>query len=135
MDMLHSKIIIPYSAKHLRNSLIFGILWLVIGLLDIVFTEPFWTAYGFLLIGFLYLGSYAYMKIFKYITIDNGYIWGNKPFTKKINLSEIKTIKKFAGDYTLTTDHHQLKIHTGIVDPGSLAKLDAELTKIAVAAG
>jgi len=33
------------------------------------------------------------------LTIENGIINVNGPFGKKLNLTEIKRIKKFAGDY------------------------------------
>ena len=51
---------------------------------------------------------------------------------KKLNLTEIKRIKKFAGDYILKTDKSELTINTQIIDPNSLAELNAELEKLNV---
>ena len=56
----------------------------------------------------------------------------NSPFGKKLNLTEIKRIKKFAGDYILKTDKKELTINTQIIDPNSLAELNAELEKLNV---
>ena len=53
--------------------------------------------------------------------------WG-----KNINLTEIKQIKKFAGDYIFKTDNQDLIINTQIIDPNSLAELNAKLEKLNV---
>ena len=80
----------------------------------------------------MYLGLYFYQKNYKYLTIENGIINVNGPFGKKLNLTEIKRIKKFAGDYILKTDKKELTINTQIIDPNSLAELNAELEKLNV---
>jgi hypothetical protein len=66
------------------------------------------------------------------MTIENGVISVNKPFGIKINLAEIKQIKKYAGDYTLKTDKTKLKINTQIIELNSLSELDAVLEKLNV---
>lgn len=122
---------IQYKKKHLNHNLIFGILWMTISLLGIFAKEnPYWTDYGFLIISFLYLGTYFYGKRNKYLTIKNGQISVNKPFGKKIILTEIKQIKKKSGDYILKTDKTELTINTQIIDEKSLAKLNCELEKL-----
>jgi hypothetical protein len=122
---------IRYKKKHLNHSLIFGTLWLIISLLGIFIKEnPYWTDYGFIIISFLYLGTYFYGKRNKYLTIENGQICVNKPFGKKIGLTEIKQIKKFAGDYILKTDKTELTINTQIIDEKSLAELNSELEQL-----
>jgi len=80
----------------------------------------------------MYLGLYFYQKNYKYLTIENGIINVNGPFGKKLNMTEIKRIKKFAGDYILKTDKKELTINTQIIDPNSLAELNAELEKLNV---
>ncbi|WP_405377568.1 hypothetical protein [Nonlabens sp. Asnod3-A02] len=122
---------IRYKKKYLSFSLIFGILWLIISLLGIFTKEnPYWTDYAFLIISFLYLGTYFYGKRNKYLTLENGQIFVNKPFGKKINLNDIKQIKNFAGDYILKTDKTELKINTQIIDEKSLVELNNELEKL-----
>ena len=80
----------------------------------------------------MYLGLYFYQRNYKYLTIENGIINLNGPFGEKINLTEIKRIKKFAGDYIIKTDKKELTINTQIIDPSSLAELNAELEKLNV---
>ena len=80
----------------------------------------------------MYLGIYFYQKNYKYLTIENGIIHVNGPFGKKLNLTEIKRIKKFAGDYILKTDKKELTINTQIIEPTSLSELNDELEKLDV---
>ena len=51
---------------------------------------------------------------------------------KHINLSEINRIKKFAGDYKLKINKVEFIIDTQIIEPNSLADLNAELEKLNV---
>ena len=94
--------------------------------------ENNWTDYGYLVFGILYLILYFYQRQYKYLTIENGIINVNGPFGKKLNLTEIKRIKKFTEDYILKTDKNELTINTQIIDPNSLAKLNTELEKLNV---
>ena len=75
---------------------------------------------------------YFYEYFNQYLTIGNGIIKINSPFGKKMNLAEIKRIKKFAGDYILKTEKAELTINTQMIDPNSLAELNAELEKLNV---
>lgn len=56
---------------------------------------------------------YFYEYFNPYLTIENGIIKTNNPFGKKMNLTEIKRIKKFAGDYILKTDKAELTKTSG----------------------
>ena len=80
----------------------------------------------------MYLGLYFYQKNYKYLSIENGTIAVEGPLGKKMNLNEVKQIKKFAGDYILKTDKKELTINTRIIEPNALSKLDAELEKLSL---
>ena len=124
---------IAYKKRNLNINLILGIVWLIFGLLSLNYNgENNWTDYGYLVFGILYLILYFYQRQYKYLTIENGIINVNGPFGKKLNLTEIKRIKKFTGDYILKTDKNELTINTQIIDPNSLAKLNTELEKLNV---
>ena len=124
---------IKYKKKHLNLKLILGLVWLILFLVGVfVKEESNWTDYGWIVISLMYLGTYFYQKNYKYLTIENGIINVNGPFGKKLILTEIKRIKKFAGDYILKTDEKELTINTQIIDPNSLAELNAELEKLNV---
>ena len=122
---------IGYKKRHMNINLIFGLVWLVWFFVGILTKdEPNWTDYGWIVISAMYLITYYYQRQNKYLTIENGVIKVNGPFGKKLNLTEIKRIKKFAGDYILKTDKKELTINTQIIDPNSLAELNAELEKL-----
>jgi len=124
---------IGYKKKHLNVNLILGLVWLTWFFVGVFGKEkPNWTDYGWIVISIMYLGLYFYQKNYKYLTIENGIINVNGPFGKKLNLTEIKRIKKFAGDYILKTEKKELTINTQIIDPKSLAELNAELEKLNV---
>ncbi|NGX85048.1 hypothetical protein G3A46_12035 [Aequorivita sp. KMM 9714] len=124
---------IGYKKRHMNINLIFGLVWLVWFFIGILTKdEPNWTDYGWIVISAMYLIGYFYQRQNKYLTIENGIIKINSPFGKKLNLNEIKRIKKFAGDYILKTERKELTINTQIIDPNSLAELNAELEKLNV---
>ncbi len=124
---------IGYKKGHLNVNLIFGLIWLVWFFVGVFGKEELnWTDYGWIFIPLMYLGLYLHQKNYKYLTIENGIINVNGPFGKKLNLTEIKRIKKFAGDYILKTDKSELTINTQIIDPKSLTKLNTELKKLNV---
>ena len=124
---------IAFKQRHLNASLIFGLIWSVWFFVGVFGKEePNWTDYGWIFISLMYLGIYFYQKNYKYLTIENGIINVNGPFGKKLNLTEIKRIKKFAGDYILKTDKSELTINTQIIDPKSLTELNTELEKLNV---
>jgi hypothetical protein len=124
---------IGYKKRHMNINLIFGLFWLVWFFIGILTKdEPNWADYGWIVISAMYLIGYFYQRQNKYLTIENGIIKINSPFGKKLNLTEIQRIKKFAGDYILKTDKKELTINTQIIDPNSLAELNAELEKLNV---
>ena len=80
----------------------------------------------------LYSGLYIYQKERQYLLIEKGFIKYNRPNGKQVNLSEIKAIKKFAGDYILKSDKDDFRIDTQVIDPASLEDLNAALHKLEV---
>jgi hypothetical protein len=78
----------------------------------------------------MFITIYSFNYFNQYLTINNNVIKENHPFGKKINLTEIKNIKKFAGDYILKTEKTELTINTQIIDEKSLAELNLILNKL-----
>jgi hypothetical protein len=121
---------ISYKKRNMNFNLIFGLMWLVWFFILILTTDkPNWTDYGWIVISAMYLSLYFYQRQNKYLTIEHGFIKENSPFGKKINLTDIKQIKKFAGDYIIKTEKTKLTINTQIIDPNSLTELKNELDK------
>ena len=61
---------------------------------------------------------------------ENGEIKVNGPLGKKLNLTDIKRIKKFAGDYIIKTDKKELTINTQVIEPNLLAELNKIVEKL-----
>lgn len=124
---------IKYKKRQLNVNLVFGVFWLAFGLLSL-FTKKntSWTDYGYLVISVMYFALYYYQRQQGYLMIENGVMRINGSFGKKIELTDIKEIKKFAGDYIIKTDKKELGINTQLMDPKSLVALDEELAKLNV---
>ncbi len=121
---------IRFAKKRLKHYLIFGILWLVLGTIAIIFNSDNIFNYGYLIIGVLYLGTYLFENSKQYLTIESGIISKNHLIPKKINLNEIKQVKKFGGDYILKTDSTELRINTELIEGKSLVELDTVLESL-----
>lgn len=123
---------IQHKKRQININLIFGIIWLSYFFIRLLNDEVHWIDYGWLVISLAYFIYYLYQKKYSYVTIDNGIIIVNGPLGKNLNLIEVKQIKKFAGDYILKSDNKELTINTQLIDPNSLATLNAELEKLNV---
>jgi hypothetical protein len=110
--------------------LIFGIIWLVFGTTAVIINSENVFNYGYIIMGILYLGTYLFENNKHYLTIENGTISKNHLIPKKINLNEIKRVKKFAGDYILKTDSTELRINTELIEEKSLAELNTVLENL-----
>jgi len=123
---------IGHKKRQLNINLIFGFIWLTYFIIRLFIGEVHWIDYGWIFISLAYFINYFYQKKYKYVTIENGIINVNGPFGKKLNLNEVKRVKKFAGDYIIKTDKKELTINTQIIEPNSLAELNTELEKLNV---
>jgi hypothetical protein len=124
---------IKFKKKRLRANLIFGIVWIGLGIFSLWEADNTrWSNYGYLVIGVLYIGLYLFELVNQYLTIEHGTIQKNKlfGFGKKLNLNEIYWIKKFAGGYTLKTEHKELIINTELIERDSLNELNTILAQL-----
>jgi hypothetical protein len=122
---------ILYSKKRRKYELFQGIFWILIFILGILFSDRknvFF--YLYLIMGLIHI--YLHLKVKHYLSIENNIIKQNYIFGKKINLSEIKSIKHFAGEYILRTDKRKMRIDIGSIEKSSLAELIDELKKLDV---
>ena len=125
--------IIRFTKRKLRINLIFGVFWLVFAIIQMFILDnesKGWMKYAWLGISLMYITMYFYEYFNQYLTIENGIIKTNSLFGKKMNMTEIKQIKRFAGDYILKTDKTEFTINTQIIDPDSLVELNTELEKL-----
>jgi len=76
------------------------------------------------------ISLYRYIKVKYYLIVEKGVLKQNYIFGKKIDLSEIKSIKHFAGEYILRTDKRKMTINISWIDQSSLLDLKDELKKL-----
>jgi hypothetical protein len=123
---------IHYTKRRLRHSLVFGIIWIILGTAATIFNTNNIFNYGYLLIGVIYLGTHLFERTKQYLTIEDGILAKNQLTPKKIDLSKVRQIKYFAGDYTLSTDSSELTINTELIEKESLADLKTVLDNLNV---
>jgi hypothetical protein len=80
-------------------------------------------------IGFV---SYFYKRQNGYITIQNGYIYKNHLFARKLKLEDLEYFEKFPGPgiYLLQTPDINFHIHTDKIEKQSLTELEGFLDKL-----
>lgn len=126
--------IIRFTRKRTVSFLILGLLWLAIGMGSFLafHFEGVERVFYVFFIAFAFLNTLFYLTQYfnQYLTLKNNFIIQNFPFGKKINLSEIKEIKRFAGDYQLKKDQTTLTINTTIIAKDSLKKLTVALEEL-----
>ena len=120
---------ILYSKKRRKYDLFYTIFCLLIGILSLFFSETNHIfIYLYMPLGLISL--YRYIKVKYYLIIEKGVLKQNYIFGKKMDLSEIKSIKHFAGEYILRTDKRKMRIDIGSIEKSSLAELRDELKKL-----
>ena len=122
---------ILYNKKRRKYELFQGIFWILLFVLGILFSDRknvFF--YLYLIMGLIHI--YLHLKVKHYLSIENNIIKQNYIFGKKIDLSEIKSIKHFDGEYILRTDKRKMRIDIGSIEKSSLAELRDELKKLDV---
>ncbi|WP_147405666.1 hypothetical protein [Gillisia mitskevichiae] len=107
------------------------VLWFVLLIANLFFNEfNTWSQSIGIILPLLFITTYAYQYLNQYLTIENEMIYLNSPFSKKMELKEIKIIKKFAGEYILKSDEKELRIDTALIDQESLACLNEKLKSL-----
>ncbi len=120
---------ILYSKKRRKYDLFYSSFCLLIGILSL-FLSNLNHNFFYLYMPLGLISLYRYIKVKYYLTLENNEIKQNYIFGKKMKLSEIKSIKHFAGEYILRTDTKKMKIDISSIEKSSLVDLKGELTKL-----
>lgn len=119
-----------HSYKRILSNLILGILFFIMGILRIFEGTAEVFNYFQLLLGLVMIAVFAFEAYFPYLKIEDGIITKNTLRKKSISLSEIKRIRKFAGDITLYSDEEKIKIHTELIRKHQKEELDEFLQSL-----
>jgi hypothetical protein len=121
---------INFTKKHLNLHLVYTVIG-SLSVLPVLFTNAdTWMLVVAILTPIGGVLGIVYQKQYQYITIENGSIRKNDLFRKEVQLSEIRTIEKYAGSYILKTDTKKLTINTTIIARNSRTALSAILEKL-----
>lgn len=122
---------ILYSKKKRKYDLFQGIFWILLFAIGVLFSDRKNVFFYLnLIMGLVHI--YLYLKVKYYLIIEKDVLKQNYIFGKKMELSEIKSIKHFAGEYILRTDKRKMRIDIGSIEKNSLLDLKGELKKLDV---
>lgn len=108
--------IIRYPKKHIIADLVVGSLYLLAGILGMIFGSGFFIEYAFIALGLLYLGSSFYKLNFQYLKLESQILTCYLPGSKKsINLTEVTQIKRITDEIAFLTPYKKLKISTKLI--------------------
>lgn len=122
--------IVKYKNKILRHSLIFELLWLLLGIISISFDSSHYFYYGYVICGLLYLACYAFYSYYHYLTISDSNITKHGLPNKTLLFSDINRVTYIAGEYSLFTATKKLTINKDLVDPSSLEELETIIERL-----
>ena len=115
---------------HLRWIFVFGIFWFILGVISITNNSENYFNYWYLIASLLYFGNYFFKSKNQYLTFEDDLITLNNLIPKKLNLADLKQIKKSGKDYILRTENNELHIKTRLIDKNSLKDLKAILKQL-----
>lgn len=126
------KLTIRYNEKVRKSWRNLLIMFTMLAVIYVYINPNFWFNFLYIPLALAAALNYYINRKYQYITIDGDMLRRNEPFPKKINLSEVTRIKKFAGDYTLCTPDKELTISTEYIDKESLRDLEKVLCNLPV---
>ena len=124
--------IIRFKRRYLRWNLVFGLFWLILGVISISNNSENYLNYGYLIAALFYLGNYILKSNNQYLTIDSETITLNNLFPKKVNLNDLILIKKSKKIYILKTEISELIIKTSLIEKNDLKDLKAVIKNLKV---
>jgi hypothetical protein len=121
---------IAFKKRHLNLNLFYGLFYILAGVMTFKSNQQWWYAIFYILVPLLFIFKYFLLKHKKYVVIDKGFIQVNSLFSKRIQISEIIDIEKYAGKYTIKTDTKKLSIDTSLIEKEALVLLNATLENL-----
>jgi len=121
---------IRYKRRILRWNFIFGIFWLILGVIAISNNSDNYLNFGYLIAALFYLINYALKSKNQYVGFENGMITLYHLIPKTLLIQDLKKIKKIGGNYILESDEFELKIETNVIEKNSLKDLKTILKNL-----
>lgn len=117
-----------YKSKYLRNILILGIMYLVLG-----FSSLYFNGYGFLTIlvffGFLALSNFYLWKTKGYVSIDKKGIHINRLWSRHIPWKDFKGMRYYTDSIKLLYNNKSVDIQKDFLIEEDLKQLEVEIKR------
>ena len=127
-------ITLRYKPKSINYNLIFGIIWLSLGIARVTLVQKDnFFFYGFIVFGICYLTMYFVMEYKQYATITDEVITKNGLLSKSILVKNITEIKEFAGDVIFKSAEKEITINTNFITEQSATQLKEYVHKFKTA--
>lgn len=127
------KMKIKYKRKRLIYTFVMAMIWLILGVISLVFSEQSemsWFKFAYLFISLLYFFQFFYNLKMQYGTVTADSIEKHELFSsKEIEWKNLITLKKVAGDYKLYSADKKMTINPDLIDKDSLSDLEAVFKK------
>lgn len=121
---------VPVRKKRKYLNLGLGLAWLLLFSSKLFVDENLkGLDYFWLLLAFIYLAMYAKDVKRPYLQIEGSLLTVDAWPAKKMDLQELVSVRKFAGDYTLRTASGKLQVSGQMMDPAYRQSWEAELKK------
>lgn len=119
--------VFAFSNKRLYTNLLFGVLFVGLGISFFFEQNPKWTykPYFILAVGILYMMMFLFEYKQKYFKITDNKIKINSIPSKEIDLRELTEVKYFADDYTFKTTNKTLKIVKSQINKKQFPKFES----------
>ena len=125
---------IKYKQSRLYTNLIFGLVWMTLGIFTIIEKEKFrWYDMIYIVFGLIYSAQSAYEYYYQHLTLTKDFICQHALFeNKQIKLADIINVKSIAGDYIIKTKTDELYINSNLLDKKSLNQFIEKLKTLEV---
>jgi hypothetical protein len=101
-------VIIYYQKRKLKYQVILGIVLLVLGIAIAMVKATSLIYYIWILFGLLQISCWYYKNKYQYMVIEKNTITKNSLFPRSLKLSELKTMGKFKGSFSLKVTKESL---------------------------
>ena len=118
-------VIIRYKKSYTIRQLAFGIAYSLIGASAFIPGFSGGALRAFLGIGLFYIGSYVFLTRKQYLFIGDNYIRKLSLPERRVDFSDVTSIKFFAGDYIIKAEKKELIISKDIIAEASMPAFES----------
>ncbi|MRI63943.1 hypothetical protein EDM00_08080 [Ornithobacterium rhinotracheale] len=117
---------IQFSKKYMYSNLIFGLIWIVLGIYFVFFSNnDWWGYYLYFILGPIYVFFFLIQIWRNYAEIKDDRLVVYGVPNKEIKFKDLREVKYFAGDYIFVSDQKKIKIPKVLIQKDQQSEFDA----------